>query len=40
MIDTLSSSPQDNAQRVMAWLRGQTVLEPRRLAAAGARVVV
>ena len=38
VIDTLSSSPEDNAERVMAWLRAHDVLDRQHLAAAGAPV--
>jgi sulfate adenylyltransferase len=35
VIDTLSSSPEDNAERVMDWLRAHDVLDRQRLASAG-----
>ncbi len=38
VIDTLESSPEANAERVMAWLRAHDVLEDQRLAAAHARL--
>ncbi len=39
-IDTLSSSPRDNAERVMAWLRDHAVLDRQAIPSAGAPLAV
>ena len=38
VIETLASSPEENAERVLAWLRTHRILEQPRLAATGAPV--
>jgi sulfate adenylyltransferase len=40
VIDTLDISPEDNAERVLAWLRANAVLERQRVASAGPPPVV
>lgn len=40
VIDTLASSPEDNADRIIAWLRAHDVLDRQRVASTGTPIVV